>query len=94
MNIVWRPRAVGQLVEIEEYIAANNPTVAHRVAQRIKTAVAGLGRLPHMGRPGRVPGTRELVIAGLPYIVAYAVIEQRAEVLAVIHGARRWPRRF
>jgi toxin ParE1/3/4 len=47
-----------------------------------------------MGRPGRVPGTRELVVAGTPYIVAYRVTASRVDVLAIIHAARRWPQMF
>lgn len=94
MKVVWRPRAVDQLIGIEDFIATSNPVAARRVAQQIKTAVAGLAQLPHRGRPGRVPGTRELVLVDLPYIVAYAVVGERVEILAVIHGARRWPRRF
>jgi addiction module RelE/StbE family toxin len=94
MEIVWRPRAVADLVDIEAYIASNNPTAAQRIARRIKTSVVGLANMPYIGRPGRVGGTRELVIAGLPYIVAYAVEGDRVEILAVIHGARRWPTRF
>jgi plasmid stabilization system protein ParE len=47
-----------------------------------------------MGRPGRVPGTRELVVAGTPYVVAYRVAASQIDVLAVIHAARRWPQTF
>jgi toxin ParE1/3/4 len=46
---------------------------------------------PHMGRPGRVPGTRELVVTRTPYIVPYRVRGDTLEILRVYHGARRWP---
>ena len=47
-----------------------------------------------MGRPGRIAGTRELVVPGTPYLIAYAVLEEQVVVLAVLHGAQRWPDRF
>jgi toxin ParE1/3/4 len=49
---------------------------------------------PHMRRPGRVPGTRELVIAQTPYIVPYRVQCGSIQILRVYHGARRWPDSF
>ena len=47
-----------------------------------------------MGRPGRVPGTRELVIPGTPYIVPYRVQGEAIQILRVYHSARRWPESF
>ena len=49
---------------------------------------------PHMGRAGRVPGTRELVIPQTPYIVPYRVQGEVIQILRVYHGARRWPDSF
>ncbi len=47
-----------------------------------------------MGRAGRVPGTRELLIPGTPYIIPYRVRAGAVEILRVFHAARRWPERF
>jgi len=49
---------------------------------------------PGIGRPGRVDGTRELVIPGLPYVIAYLHRGDTVTVLRVLHGAMRWPERF
>jgi toxin ParE1/3/4 len=49
---------------------------------------------PNMGRSGRVPGTRELVVSETPFVVPYRVREDEVQVLSVLHGARRWPERF
>jgi toxin ParE1/3/4 len=57
-------------------------------------AVEQLANFPEMGRPGRVHGTRELVIQSTPYIVAYRLKGSTVEILALLHGARRWPTRF
>ncbi len=53
-----------------------------------------LAKYPEIGRPGRVRGTRELVVAGTPYIAAYRIMGEVVTVLRVLHGARRWPRKL
>jgi toxin ParE1/3/4 len=67
---------------------------ARRMAERIEEAVAGLSSHPEMGRPGRVPETRELIVPGTPYIVPYRLKEDVVEILTVLHAARRWPDQF
>jgi len=46
---------------------------------------------PFIGRPGRVPDTREIVITQTPFLAAYSVVEQQFIILRVLHGARKWP---
>lgn len=58
--------------------------------RRIVERVSGLAFYPLIGRPGRVEGTRELVISDTPYIAIYRV-KDRVEVLRIRHGAQRWP---
>ena len=58
----------------------------------VLTRIESLARHPEMGRKGRVSGTRELVVA--PYVVAYRVRRTTIEIVAIIHGARRWPDSF
>jgi toxin ParE1/3/4 len=94
MSLVWRSRAIRDLVELRAYIAEDNPSAAQSVAARIGAAVEKLRSFPEMGRHGRVKDTRELVISGTPYIVAYAVTHDEVVILAVIHAARRWPDRL
>jgi addiction module RelE/StbE family toxin len=94
VKIRWTRLAVEDLNLAYEYIAAENPTAAHAVIARIESAVNVLRAHPEIGRSGRVEGTRELVISGTPFIVAYRVARKRIEILALIHGARRWPTSF
>ena len=89
MRVVLLPRALQDLVALRAYIARNNPAAADQVADRIERAVRRLADAPRLGRPGRVRGTRELVITGTPYIAAYRGKPQRIEVLRIVHGARR-----
>jgi toxin ParE1/3/4 len=94
MEIVWRDAAGHGLLHARAYIAEHNLAAAERVFEAILTAVRHLAEFPQQGRPGRVAGTRELVVANTPYIVVYAVIGSRVEILSVHHAARRWPDRF
>jgi addiction module RelE/StbE family toxin len=80
------------MTDIREYIAADNSEAARRVSRRIRDAVRKLARYPHIGRPGRVPGTRELVIPGTPYVVPYIVHRDQLAILTVLHGAQEWPK--
>jgi toxin ParE1/3/4 len=89
MRIVWTRTAIQHLTAIQSYIEQDKPEAARRVAASIRKTIALLARHPHLGRPGRKPGTRELVIASTPYIVPYRVQEDCLTILAVLHGAQR-----
>jgi len=64
----WLRQALIDLDEIESYIVETRPTAAEDVIVKIIKAVSLLREQPEIGRPGRVPGTKELVVPGLPYI--------------------------
>ncbi|MBI5283407.1 MAG: type II toxin-antitoxin system RelE/ParE family toxin [Candidatus Solibacter usitatus] len=91
MRIVWPRRAVRHLTALRDYIATDLEKSARDIAARILGAVERLAIQPAMGRPGRLPGTRELVIPGTPFFIPYRVREGRLELIAVIHGRRNWP---
>ena len=94
MRVVWSPQAREDLREIYLYIAEENPSAARLVQARVKKLVAFLKDNPHIGYPGRVPKTRELVIPRTPYIVPYRLRDDYIEILRVYHGARKWPEGF
>ena len=94
MKIRWSPRARRQLRDIYLHILDHDPAAAERVQRVLQEVIQILAEHPRFGRPGRVDGTRELVISGLPYIVPYRVRNETVEIIAVLHAARRWPRRF
>ena len=91
MQIRWQDDAINDLIQVRRFIAMDNPSAAARVANRIRSAVPELARQPGMGRPGRVPGTRERVLVDVPYIIAYRVEEDSVVVLSVLHTSRKWP---
>ncbi len=94
MKIIWRPSAVEDIEHARQYIAQFNPAAAARIFAAIRASVRTLARLPQRGRPGRVEGTRELVVPRTPYLVAYTVIDRDVVILAVLHHAREWPEAF
>ena len=94
MKVVLSPQAREDLREIFLYIAEDNPHAARLVLTRIRERVAELKDNPPIGRPGRVPGTRELVIAKTPYLTPYQVSDDTLQILRVYHGSRQWPESF
>ena len=91
MQIRWQDDAINDLIQVRRFIAMDNPSAAARVADRIRSAVPKLADQPGLGRPGRVPGTRERVLAEIPYIIAYRVEENSLVILRVLHTSRKWP---
>lgn len=94
MIVVWSPRAIRHLSALRAYIARDNPDAAANVALTLLAAVDRLAELPNLGRPGRLAGTRELVVSGTPYVIPYRVGPGRLEIIAVFHGRQRWPSRL
>ncbi len=93
MNIEWTELARRDLLNIFENFLNDNPAAAETL-DRIDAAVSQLADHPGLGRPGRVPRTRELIIGRLPYIVPYTIAVDRVTILRVLHTARKWPERF
>ena len=94
VKLEWLPLALRDFDEIIDYIAADNPLAAIEQGDEIERQVTALLDNRHLGRPGRVKGTRELVVVHTPYIVAYRVGKGCIQVLRVLHGARMWPDEF
>jgi plasmid stabilization system protein ParE len=90
----WSTDALTDLADQVAYIAAENPSAARRVADAIDKSALALGDIP-TGRTGRVTGTYEKSVTGLPYILAYAITqaggEETVAIVRVIHTARNWP---
>ena len=90
--IEWTELAIRQLDQAHDYIAfSNSEDIAARVTNQIVASIQVLATFPMAGRAGRVHGTRELVIANTPFIAAYAIGRDRIMILAIYHGAQKWP---
>ena len=81
MKLVWSPYALSDRDAIFSHIEADSP----------RAAVRRLTEFPESGRPGRVAGTRELVVLRTPYVAAYVVLPGMVRILRVLHGAQIWP---
>ena len=92
MKVVWFKKAIWDLESAKNYITQDDPLAAQQVISRIKETVSLLSEQPGIGRPGRVPNTKELVVDRTPYILPYRVRDNRIEILRVLHAARQWPK--
>jgi toxin ParE1/3/4 len=92
LRLRWTRLAEADLIAIADYIGQDSPAAAARVIlELIERTEASLARHPAIGRPGRVIGTRELVIGEWPYVIPYRVRDHDIEILRVLHTSRRWP---
>lgn len=94
MRVRWTLPALEDLDEIQDHIAQDSPSAAHRLINAIIDRTnALLSENALAGRAGRVRGTRELVLSGTSHIVVYRVSDS-VDIVAVVHGAREWPEEF
>lgn len=91
MIVVWLPKARQTLADITTFIAKDNPAAAQEMASLILEKVRLLTHHPNIGRPGRVTGTRELVLPGTPFLVSYLIRGSQIVILRVLHGKQKWP---
>ena len=94
MRIVWSPQAREDLLLLSSYVAEDNPKAAKKLRDVILSKVQLLAETPHIGRPGRVPGTKELIIEKTPYIIPYRCKDDRLEIVRVYHSSRKWLAKF
>lgn len=91
MRIKLAKLATQDLKAVKDYISQDKPQAAKTVIQHVLEAIEHLALFPNIGRPGRVPHTRELVVSGTPLIVVYKIQEDTLFIVRIMHGARKWP---
>lgn len=91
MDVSLLPGARKDLKTIRDYLHFANPDAATGTVGRILDAVERLAGFPVIGRSGRLPGTREFSVAGLPYACIYRVDSDRIEIAAIVHTRHHWP---
>ena len=88
--VEWRQTARADLLTIVDYISDDNPDAAQQLKDDIEAKVAKLAEHPKLYRPGRVAGTREMVVRR-NYVVVYAEDARVVSILRVLHAAQQWP---
>ncbi|KTC69004.1 Toxin RelE2 [Legionella birminghamensis] len=91
MKIKMTRLALNDLQTTKDYISQDKPDEAITVMQRIMEAIEHIATFPSIGRTGRVPRTKELVVSGTPLIVVYQVKDNTLFIVRIIHSARKWP---
>lgn len=91
MQVIWTDLAQADFKSQVEYLLERNPDAARKLQAAIGGSAERLAEYPQRGRPGRVEGTRELVVTGFPYIIVYRVRETTIRILRVLHGSQDWP---
>jgi toxin ParE1/3/4 len=91
MQVVWTLSADSDREKAIDYIAQDNLTAALSQLDEIEAQTDRLGEYPKLGRPGRIKGTRELVVNRTPFIVVYRIHGEMVQILRMLHGAQQWP---
>ena len=92
MLVRWTSPAADDLTIICDYTEDRfGAAQARRAAVAIYDAADFLKDMPHRGRSGRKPGTRELIVSGFPFIVIYRVGKEAVEIVRILHGSQQWP---
>ena len=94
MQVKWLTKTLANLTDEADYIAKESPASAKVFFAHVIASVEQLKEHPHLGRAGRVTGTRELIITHYPYIVPYRIKNGSVEILRVFHTARAWPKQM
>ena len=91
-RLVWRPLALADREAIMDYIAQDNPIAAADLDAEFEASAETARQLPTLYKPGRVPGTREIVVRP-NYVLVYRIEDNGGTVamLRVLHAARQWP---
>lgn len=92
MQLRWTTVAADDLEGIAEYLFEKSPQNAAQLIRKVYEAPSNLRTYPNLGRPGKKDGTRELVIAPLPYIIVYQIVGDIVYILRILHGAQDWQR--
>jgi toxin ParE1/3/4 len=88
MLVRWTPAAADDLEQVATYLKQHHPEYAQATVERLYAAAESLSEFTMRGRPGRQPGTRELVVTRLPYVVIYALRDDAVWIIRVLHTAR------
>jgi toxin ParE1/3/4 len=85
-RVVWASTAEKKRDAALLYIARDSINAALSQAEEIVRQTRLLREQPNMGRPGKLKGTRELVIRHTPFIVGYRVKDDIVQIIRFLHS--------
>ncbi len=88
MRIRWAPPAVKDMQAISDYLKEHHSLYRQPTMRKLYEKIRALKETPHLGRPGRISGTREILFSPMPYVAVYRVREQAIEVWRIWHTAQ------
>ena len=91
MKIKLTKLAAQDLQSTKDYISQDKPNAGLAVIRRVIEAIDNIVTFPSMGRTGRVPHTKELVVSGTPLIIVYQIMQDTLYIVRIIHTAKKWP---
>ncbi|WP_081714730.1 type II toxin-antitoxin system RelE/ParE family toxin [Asticcacaulis sp. AC466] len=91
MKLDWTPLALEDRINTFNHIAEESVQIAVKIDDAIDAQTERLVDFPESGRPGRFPGTRELIVTGYPFTVVYRIVEDTIRIIRVLHQAQQWP---
>lgn len=91
MKLIWSVAAIDDRHAIVDFIADDSPRAAAALDLELANRTDALEIHPMIGRPGRLPQSRELVLIGTPYVIVYSVSETGITILRILHAAQQWP---
>lgn len=94
MRVRWTEPAFESLRSHADFIANDDFEQARRLVLRVNEAVERLKQFASLGRPGRLSDSREWMVSGTPYIIAYRIRGDTLELLRILHAAQEWPEEF
>ncbi|MBB3612857.1 type II toxin-antitoxin system RelE/ParE family toxin [Rhizobium sp. BK602] len=90
MKLAWTPEARADRHAIYSYIEADNAAAALTLDELFVKRSTQLAAYPLTGRPGRVSGTRELVVHR-NYLLIYDLVDETVRIIRILHAAQQWP---
>jgi len=88
MRIRWTPPAAEDMQGISDYLKKHNAHYRLSTMRKLYSKIGALKETPHIGRPGRIQGTREILFSPLPYIAIYRVTDQTIEIWRIWHTSQ------
>ena len=91
MRVRWLRSGLRSIEIAEAYIAADNPQAATRLVDTVRSRAELLADNPKLGRVGRIPGTREMILGGMSFLIVYRLTSDEVQILRLLHTSQEFP---